>query len=85
MKKDEPALLAKVNETLLAMDKAGEIDQLWAKWLGPDTEYKMTRDDKVDAAGGAEVHAAALSSTVDVSSALGAILAEPPAKTRGQP
>ena len=47
MKKDEPALLAKVNETLLAMDKAGEINQLWNKWLGPNTEYKMTRTDKV--------------------------------------
>ena len=47
MKKDEPALLAKVNETLRAMDEAGEINQLWNKWLGPDTEYKMTRTDKV--------------------------------------
>jgi polar amino acid transport system substrate-binding protein len=47
MKKDEPALLAKVNETLLAMDQAGEINQLWDKWLGPGTEYKMTRTDKV--------------------------------------
>ena len=47
MKKDEPALLAKVNETLMAMDKAGEINQLWDKWLGPNTEYKMVRTDKV--------------------------------------
>ncbi len=47
MKKDEPALLAKVNEALLAMDKAGEIDQLWAKWLGPNTEYKIVREEKV--------------------------------------
>ena len=47
MKKDEPALLAKVNEALYALDKAGEIDQLWDKWLGPNTEYKMTRTDKV--------------------------------------
>jgi polar amino acid transport system substrate-binding protein len=47
MKKDEPALLAKVNETLLAMDQAGEIDRFWNKWLGPDTEYKMVRTDKV--------------------------------------
>jgi polar amino acid transport system substrate-binding protein len=47
MKKDEPALLAKVNETLVAMDQAGEINQLWDKWLGPSTEYKMTRTDKV--------------------------------------
>ncbi|MGY3238463.1 polar amino acid transport system substrate-binding protein [Bradyrhizobium sp. USDA 4472] len=47
MKKDEPALLAKVNETLLEMDKAGEINQIWDKWLGPSTEFKMTRTDKV--------------------------------------
>ncbi|MGY8635519.1 ABC transporter substrate-binding protein [Bradyrhizobium sp. 14AA] len=47
MKKDEPALLAKVNETLLAMDKAGEINQIWDKWLGPNTEFKMSRTDKV--------------------------------------
>ena len=47
MKKDEPALLAKINQTLLAMDKAGEINQLWDKWLGPNAEFKMTRTDKV--------------------------------------
>lgn len=47
MKKDEPTLLAKVNEALLAMDKAGEIDQLWAKWLGPNTEFKIVREEKV--------------------------------------
>jgi len=29
------------------MDKAGEINQLWNKWLGPNTEFKMTREDKV--------------------------------------
>jgi len=47
MKKDEPALLDKVNETLLALDQAGEMNQLWDKWLGPNTEFKMTRTDKV--------------------------------------
>lgn len=47
MKKDEPALLAKVNETLRAMDADGEINRAWNKWLGPDTEFKMTRTDKV--------------------------------------
>ena len=47
LKKDEPALLAKVNDALVALDKAGEIDRLWNKWLGPNTEYKMTRDEKV--------------------------------------
>ena len=47
MKKDEPALLAKITETLAAMDEAGQINEFWNKWLGPDTEYKMTRTDKV--------------------------------------
>ncbi|GAB4061606.1 ABC transporter substrate-binding protein [Uliginosibacterium sediminicola] len=47
MKKDEPALTAKVNEALYAMEKNGEIDRLWAKWLGPNTEYKMVREEKV--------------------------------------
>lgn len=47
MKKGEPALLAKVNEALLALDKSGEIDRLWAKWLGPNTEFKMVREEKV--------------------------------------
>ncbi|MBP7241825.1 ABC transporter substrate-binding protein [Amaricoccus sp.] len=47
MKQGESALLAKVNETLVAMDEAGQINEFWNKWLGPDTEYKMTRTDKV--------------------------------------
>lgn len=47
MKKDEPALLAKVNAILLEMDNAGEINALWDKWLGMGTEFKMTRTDKV--------------------------------------
>jgi len=47
MKKDEPVLLAKVNEALYSLEKKGELDKLWAKWLGPNTEYKMTRDEKV--------------------------------------
>jgi polar amino acid transport system substrate-binding protein len=47
MKKDEPALLAKINTALLELDKAGEINQIWAKWLGPNTEFKMVREDKV--------------------------------------
>jgi polar amino acid transport system substrate-binding protein len=47
MKKDEPALLAKINEALAALDKSGEINQIWDKWLGPTTEYKMVRTEKV--------------------------------------
>jgi polar amino acid transport system substrate-binding protein len=47
MKMDEPVLLAKVNDALMEMDKAGEIDAIWAKWLGPNTSYKLTRDEHV--------------------------------------
>lgn len=47
MKKDEPVLLTKVNAALYALEKSGELDRIWAKWLGPNTEYKMTRDEKV--------------------------------------
>ena len=47
MKKDEPVLLGKINAALLELDKAGEINQIWDKWLGPNTEFKMTREDKV--------------------------------------
>ena len=47
LRKGEDALRTKVNEALYAMDKAGEIDAIWNKWLGPDTEFKLTRDEKV--------------------------------------
>ena len=47
MKKNEPELLAKVNEALYALDKSGEIGAMWNKWLGPDTEFKMTREEHV--------------------------------------
>jgi polar amino acid transport system substrate-binding protein len=44
---EQPALTAKVNEVLRKLDASGELNQIWDKWLGPDTEYKMTRTDKV--------------------------------------
>lgn len=47
MAKDNPALTAKINEILRKLDADGEINRIWDKWLGPDTEYKMTRTDKV--------------------------------------
>lgn len=47
MAKDNPKLTAKINEVLLKLDKEGEINKIWDKWLGPNTEYKMTRTDKV--------------------------------------
>ncbi|MCU5772118.1 transporter substrate-binding domain-containing protein [Erwiniaceae bacterium BAC15a-03b] len=47
MSKEEPALLAKVNTSLKAMDDDGTIDKIWDKWIGPKTEYKMIREEKV--------------------------------------
>ncbi|MBD9454750.1 ABC transporter substrate-binding protein [Rhizobium sp. RHZ02] len=47
MQKDQPALTAKVNEILHKLDNSGEINKIWDTWLGPNTEYKMTRTDKV--------------------------------------
>ncbi|WP_122572093.1 ABC transporter substrate-binding protein [Pseudomonas viridiflava] len=47
MRQGEPAFLAKVNESLRTMEAAGEIDAIWAHWIGPNTEYKMVREDKV--------------------------------------
>lgn len=47
MAKDNPKLTAKVNEVLRKLDADGEINKIWDKWLGPNTEYKMARTDKV--------------------------------------
>ena len=47
MQKDQPTLTAKVNEILHKLDNSGEINKIWDTWLGPNTEYKMTRTDKV--------------------------------------
>jgi len=47
MQKDQPALTARINAVLRKLDESGEINQIWDKWLGPNTEYKMTRTDKV--------------------------------------
>ncbi|CAK7259878.1 ABC transporter substrate-binding protein [Shinella yambaruensis] len=47
MQQDQPALTAKINEVLRKLDESGELNKIWDKWLGPDTEYKMTRTDKV--------------------------------------
>lgn len=47
MQKDQPALTAKINEVLLKLDTSGELGTIWNKWLGPDTEYKIARTDKV--------------------------------------
>lgn len=47
MKRDEPALLASVNTSLKAMDDDGTIDSIWDSWIGPKTDYKMVREERV--------------------------------------
>jgi len=47
MQKDQPALTAKINAILHKLDGDGEINKIWEKWLGANTEYKMTRTEKV--------------------------------------
>lgn len=47
VKKGEVSLLAAVNQALQAMENDGELDRIWNKWFGPNTEYKMTRDKKL--------------------------------------
>lgn len=47
MKRDEPALLNAVNTSLKTMDSDGTIDKIWDRWIGPNTEYKMVREERV--------------------------------------
>lgn len=47
MRLGEPAFHAKINEALYAMENAGEINAIWERWIGPETEYKMMREEKV--------------------------------------
>jgi polar amino acid transport system substrate-binding protein len=61
MAKDQPALTGKINEALHALDEAGEINKIWDKWLGPNTEYKMTRTDKSRSDRRTQIHANSVS------------------------
>jgi len=45
--KGETALKDAVNEVLVNLDKSGKIDELWDKWLGMNSIYKMPRSFKV--------------------------------------
>lgn len=47
MKRDEPALLNAVNTSLKTMDSDRTIDKIWDSWIGPNTEYKMVREERV--------------------------------------
>lgn len=47
MKQGDPQLLSAVNTSLKKMDDDGTIDTIWNTWIGPNTEYKMVREDHV--------------------------------------
>jgi polar amino acid transport system substrate-binding protein len=47
MRKGESPLVAKMNDILIRMDRDGQIDQIWNRWLGPATAYNMPRPDRV--------------------------------------
>ncbi|WP_050460576.1 transporter substrate-binding domain-containing protein [Herbaspirillum autotrophicum] len=47
--KNEPALMAAINQILQAYEKSGELQVSFDKWLGTNSSYKMTRDYKVEA------------------------------------
>ncbi len=47
MNKGEPELKAAVDKALTAMEKSGELDTIFNKWLGNDSIYKLTRSFKV--------------------------------------
>jgi polar amino acid transport system substrate-binding protein len=48
VRKDEPALLEAVNQSLAKIEKSGEGQQIFDKWLGKDTIYKMQRSFEIE-------------------------------------
>lgn len=48
MRKDETSFIRHVNATLQAMEKSGEAQQIFDKWLGGATSYKMKRGFKIE-------------------------------------
>lgn len=48
VRKDEPAMLAAVNEALHSLEVSGEMKAIFDKWLGTDTAYKMTRSFNIE-------------------------------------
>ena len=47
LRQGEPAFAAEVNKALVAIEKSGELNRIWDKWLGPNTLYGIVRTDKV--------------------------------------
>jgi polar amino acid transport system substrate-binding protein len=48
MRKDEPAFTKHVNTLLESMEKSGEAGQIFDKWLGMTTNYKIKRGFKIE-------------------------------------
>jgi polar amino acid transport system substrate-binding protein len=48
IRKGEPTLVNAVNQALRDADKAGEIDAVWDKYFGKDSDMKMARTFKVE-------------------------------------
>lgn len=48
MRKEEPGLIKHVNGVLENMEKTGEAKQVFDKWLGPNTAYKLQRGFKIE-------------------------------------
>ncbi|MGB6104980.1 MAG: transporter substrate-binding domain-containing protein [Pusillimonas sp.] len=48
IKKDQPELLAAINAAIESLDKSGELTQIFDKWMGPQSIYKMTRNFAVE-------------------------------------
>ncbi|MEE7547946.1 transporter substrate-binding domain-containing protein [Xanthomonas sp. Kuri4-1] len=47
LRKGERALAARINQALHRLDAEGRIDAIWTHWLGPDTVYRMSRQERV--------------------------------------
>jgi len=47
VRKGEPALLEAVNNALKSMETSGQASEIFTKWLGADTKYKLQRSFKV--------------------------------------
>lgn len=43
MRKGEPALETAVNQALVAMEKSGDVDRIFNRWMGSGSEYQMKR------------------------------------------
>lgn len=48
MRKEETGFIRHVNATLEAMEKSGEAQQIFGKWLGTGTSYKLQRSFKIE-------------------------------------